>query len=86
MAEALIQRLYDSEINLTVLFSSFYDGGFTVKIGDELNGFRAEDQGQRWSDAEKWLRMKAIELYPDSTFARTEMRASEKPKARKRKP
>jgi hypothetical protein len=25
MAEALIQRLYDSEINLTVQFSSFYD-------------------------------------------------------------
>jgi hypothetical protein len=43
MAEALIQRLYDSEINLTVQFSSFYDGGFTVKIGDELNGFRAEE-------------------------------------------
>jgi hypothetical protein len=45
-----------------------------VKIGDELNGFRAEDQVQRWSDVEKWLRMKAIELYPDSRFARTEMR------------
>jgi hypothetical protein len=51
MAEALIQRLYDSEINLTVQFSSFYDGGFTVKIGDELNGFRAEEGAEmerRW--------------------------------------
>jgi hypothetical protein len=86
MAEALIQRLYDSEINLTVQFSSFYDGGFTVKIGDELNGFRAEDQVQRWSDVEKWMRMKAIELYPDSKFARAEMRGAEKPKARERKP
>lgn len=86
MAEALIQRLYDSEINLTVQFSSFYDGGFIMKIGDELNGLRVEGQVQRWSDVEKWLRMKAIELYPDSRFARTEMWGSQKPKARKRKP
>jgi hypothetical protein len=78
MAEALMQRLYDSEINLTVQFSSFYDGGFIVKIGDNLNGFRAEDQVQKWSDVEKWLRMKAIELYPDSKFAQQEMRAGKR--------
>jgi hypothetical protein len=37
---SIMQRLYDSEINTTV--SSFYDDGSYVKLGDEMNGFRAE--------------------------------------------
>jgi hypothetical protein len=84
MAEALIQRLYDNEINLMVQFSSFYDGGFIVKIGDNLNGFRAEDQVKTWNEVEKWLRTKVVELYPDSKFAKAEMRGAEKPKKRKK--
>ncbi len=31
------QALYDSKINFTI--STFWDGGFTWKLGDELNGF-----------------------------------------------
>jgi hypothetical protein len=69
---------------LTVQFSSFCDGGFTVKIGDNLNGFRAEDQVKRWNEVEKWLRMTVIELYPDSKFAKQEMRGAEKPAKRKK--
>jgi hypothetical protein len=37
---SIMQRLYDSEINATM--SSFWDDGFYVKLGDEMNGFRAE--------------------------------------------
>jgi hypothetical protein len=36
---AVIQALYDSEINCSI--SSFWDGGFMVKLGDEYNGFEA---------------------------------------------
>lgn len=79
----LMQRIYDFEVNIAVAFASFWDGGFEVKIGDTLNGFAAEDQVLSWAEAEKWFRMKMIELYPDSKFAKTEMRGAEKPKRKK---
>jgi len=34
----VIDALYDSEINCSV--STFWDGGFTMKLGDEMNGFK----------------------------------------------
>jgi hypothetical protein len=40
MPDSVIQRLYDSEINFRV--SCFYDDGFHVELGDNLNGIRAE--------------------------------------------
>lgn len=36
----VMQRLYDSEINVSI--SSMWDGGWDVKLGDEMNGFVAE--------------------------------------------
>jgi hypothetical protein len=36
----VIQALYDSEINCSI--TTFWDGGFTVRLGDEMNGFVAE--------------------------------------------
>jgi hypothetical protein len=36
--EAILRRLYKSEINITI--SVFYDGGFNVSIGDDMNGWR----------------------------------------------
>jgi hypothetical protein len=35
-----LQRLYETETNLNI--SSFWDSGWTVKLGDELNGYVAE--------------------------------------------
>jgi hypothetical protein len=37
---SILQQLYDSEINVWV--TSFYDDGFYVRLGDEMNGFVAE--------------------------------------------
>jgi hypothetical protein len=65
---AILQELFDSEINVAV--QSFYDGGFTVKFGDPLNGFRAEAHFLDWASAEDWLRVTAVTLYPTSEFAR----------------
>jgi hypothetical protein len=38
---AELQRIYDSEINAEI--SWFWDGGFTVRLGDKMNGFLAEE-------------------------------------------
>ena len=64
---SIMQRLYDSEINFSV--SSFYDDGFYVRLGDELNGFRAEACLPTWADVEEWLAAMARIYYPTSEFA-----------------
>jgi hypothetical protein len=65
-SKPVAQRLYDSEINCEI--SSFWDGGFTVKIGDEMNGFRAEVCVDTFSEAEDWLAREAARLYHNSRF------------------
>jgi hypothetical protein len=64
----ILQELHDSEINASV--ESFYDGCWTVKLGDRLNGFDAEATVGSMSEAERWFRENAVRLYPDSAFAR----------------
>lgn len=63
----IIQRLYNSEINVSI--SSFWDGGFEVKIGDDMNGFKAETNVRTFAEAEAWLEEEAKRLYPESVFA-----------------
>ncbi len=58
----IAQRLYDSEINFSI--SCFWDGGFTVKIGDELNGFVAKETVGTYDEALAWLELTADEHYP----------------------
>ena len=48
---SVMQRLYDSEINAWV--SSFWDDGFYVRLGDEMNGFRAEGRCMTWDEVER---------------------------------
>ncbi|XUM19807.1 hypothetical protein ACRAVF_19265 [Bradyrhizobium oligotrophicum S58] len=61
------QRLYDSEINFTI--STFWDGGFDVKLGDTMNGFKAETTVSTYSEALSWLHDAAMSNYPDSLYA-----------------
>lgn len=65
---SIMQRLYDSEINATV--SSFWDDGFYVRLGDQMNGYVAEGRCQTWADVEEWLAGMARLHYPASCFAR----------------
>lgn len=73
MKTDIFQELYDSEINFSV--SCFWDGGFEVKLGDDLNGFKAETSWRNegnvrtWREVNNWLRSEAIKAYPDSKFA-----------------
>ena len=64
---SVFQDLYHSEINFKV--STFWDGGFDVFLGDEMNGFKARVILNRWGEVEAWLTHRAIEAFPDSLFA-----------------
>jgi hypothetical protein len=64
-----MQRLYDSEINASI--ASFWNGGFDVKLGDQMNGFVATARLQTWDEVERWLAAEAIRHYPGSEFARS---------------
>jgi len=62
---SLIEDLHDSEIGW------FFDGVWRAKIGDPWNGYKAEIDGlMSLTEAAEWLRSKAIELYPNSEFAK----------------
>lgn len=63
----VLAALYDSEINVHI--SSFWDGGFEIKLGDGMNGFDAEATVEFPTEIEPWLKAAAIKAYPDSRFA-----------------
>ena len=77
-------ELYESEINAGV--ASFWDDGFAIWIGDDLNGRVTERKFYRvdqrlnadtfktweglWTAAAEWLHAEAIRLYPRSEYAK----------------
>lgn len=64
----VLQDLYSSEINCTI--ATFWDAGFRVLLGDDLNGFVAETRVPTFVDAVQWLANAAVAHYPDSEFAK----------------
>jgi hypothetical protein len=68
----ILQDLYDSEINFTIV--TFWDAGFEVKLGDQLNGFAATGWVNNFSEAVEWLRLRTIAEYPESVFAKAYQR------------
>jgi len=66
-----LQKLYDSEINFSI--STFWDGGFDVKLGDQMNGYKAESNFKTFNQALTWLHQSAIEHYPESAYAHNQM-------------
>ena len=66
---SLLEDLHGSEINGEIGW--FFDRVWRAKIGDPWNGYRAEKDGLlSLGEAAEWLRSKAIELYPNSEFAK----------------
>ena len=63
-----LQELYDSEINWSI--ECFWDRGFTVKLGDDMNGFESEDLFRTLREAIKWLADETIKRYPKSSFTK----------------
>jgi hypothetical protein len=63
----ILQMLYDSEINFEL--SCFWDGGFTWKLGDRMNGYSAEGHARTMVDVAEELKQAALKHYPESEFA-----------------
>ena len=64
-----LQRIYDSEINVSI--SWLWDCGFDVRLGDEVNGFVAEETFVVVEGIAPWLQEAIAHFYPDSTYARS---------------
>ena len=64
----VFQDLYDSEINFTI--STFWDGGFDVKLGDDLRGFVADWTCDTMIQAAAFLKIHALIHFPASTFSK----------------
>ena len=64
-----LEDLHDSEINGEITLSWMYDQAWTVRIG-ALGDYHAEAMFNSLPEAMEWLRVKVIEIYPDSEFAK----------------
>lgn len=65
--DSILQEMYDSEINFSI--SCFWDSGFTVKLGDDYNWYKAETVVYGWNNAKDWLHNKVLLHYPDSDYS-----------------
>lgn len=65
---AILQALYDSEINYEI--SCFWDGGFKAVLGDPMNGERADGYCNTFQEAAIWLAEQAVIHFPKSEFSR----------------
>lgn len=53
MIQTILEKFYYHEINVEL--SSFWDGGWKVKIGDDTNGFMTERCCDSLNEAGEWL-------------------------------
>jgi len=64
---AELQKIYDSEINIRI--SWLWDGGIEVWLGDEMNGFLAQETAKSAAEIASWLQEAIAHFYPESTYA-----------------
>ena len=69
MLETELQRIYDSEINVRIGW--FWDCGIDVRLGDDINGYIAEENVASVSEIIPWLQEAIAHFYPDSTYAKS---------------
>jgi hypothetical protein len=62
-----LQKIYDSEINVSI--SWLWDGGIDVRLGDEMNGFVAEENVRSTAEIVRWLQEAIAHFYPTSSYA-----------------
>jgi hypothetical protein len=65
--EIVMKRLYESEINCSI--ASFWDNGWDVKLGDEMNGFVAEGNFRTLDEAADFLDCEARRHFPESVYS-----------------
>ena len=72
-----LQKIYDSEINVRI--SWLWDGGIDLWLGDEVNGYVAEETVSAASEIAPWLQEAVAHFYPTSSYT-----ASLSPEVRER--
>jgi hypothetical protein len=70
---SIFQQLYDAEINFEV--SCFWGDSFMVRLGDRMNGYRAEAHVATWQQVEAWLRENGFKEFspPEPSEGRGEL-------------
>ena len=64
---AELQKIYDSEINIEIGW--FWDGGITLRLGDQMNGYLAEENVSSVAEILPWFQEAIAYFYPSSTYA-----------------
>jgi len=72
-----LQKIYDSEINVRIGW--VWDSGIDVRLGDDMNGYLAEETVRSLDEVLPWLQEALAPFYPESAYA-----ASLGPKVRDR--
>ena len=62
-----LQKIYDSEINIRI--SWLWDGGIDVWLGDDVNGYLAQETVGAVEDIVPWLQEAIAHFYPESSYA-----------------
>ena len=73
--KTVFQAIYDSEINFRI--ECFWDGGFTIKLGDGINGFKPDEVADTWEEIPAVLTEMVLVHYPESEFAKSVAMASD---------
>jgi hypothetical protein len=64
-----LQKIYDSEINVRIGW--FWDCGIEIRLGDDMNGYLAEETVSTVAEIVPWLQEAVAHFYPGSSYART---------------
>ena len=76
-----LQKIYDSEINVRI--SWLWDGGIDVWIGDDMNGYLAQEGVFSAAEIVSWFQEAVAHFYPDSSYAKA-LAEEKKPPSRHR--
>ena len=64
-----LQKIYDSEINVRIGW--FWDCGIEIRLGDDMNGYLAEETVRMVAEIVPWLQEAIAHFYPGSSYARS---------------
>jgi hypothetical protein len=62
-----LQKIYDDEINVRI--SWFWDNGIEIRLGDEMNGYLAEENVPTVAEIVPWMQEAIAHFYPESPYA-----------------
>jgi hypothetical protein len=61
-----LQKIYDAEINVRIGW--FWDSGIEIRLGDEMNGYVAEENVRTMAEILPWLQEAIAHFYPESPY------------------